>query len=143
MAQLAMQALGATLGAYGMSSVDYNQLLPDMGDLEEPPPAQRERSEPGGAPRQIATRLAGASVGALLAWLAFPPGLDFSLVASSLLVAGSAVIAALLNETWSGLDSAPERAAVGSKGEGPVVKLAGPAVTIGALATNGGMTALE
>mmetsp|Transcript_100951 Transcript_100951/g.200546 ORF Transcript_100951/g.200546 Transcript_100951/m.200546 type:complete len:145 (+) Transcript_100951:99-533(+) len=62
-------------------------------------PKQRPQLEPGGGLRQFGVRFAGAIAGAVLAWLALPPGLDFSLVAASVLTAACAVAAALATES--------------------------------------------
>mmetsp|Transcript_24023 Transcript_24023/g.54201 ORF Transcript_24023/g.54201 Transcript_24023/m.54201 type:complete len:239 (-) Transcript_24023:40-756(-) len=116
MVQLVAQAFGAATGALAMAGVNPNKIL-DEGFGEGFSPTDGDRPtpmEPGGPWKHFAMRLAGASVGAALAWVAFPPGLDFSLVASSLLAAVGAVGAALASE------SLPERgpAVAGGSGAG-------------------------
>lgn len=104
-AQLAMQALGAALGSCGMHGIDYAPILGDMVEDAREVPRSRPREEAGGPGRRLGVRLAGAAVGALLARLAFSPGLDFSLIVSSLLIAVSSVLAAIATEEWADAQS--------------------------------------
>lgn len=96
--QLAVQISGAALGAYGISIVDGNWFNNERVDVREAPGAHNQLEEPGGLASQVGVRLIGASGGAAASWLIFPAGLDFSLAASSLLIASGAVGAALLTE---------------------------------------------
>mmetsp|Transcript_6441 Transcript_6441/g.13953 ORF Transcript_6441/g.13953 Transcript_6441/m.13953 type:complete len:127 (-) Transcript_6441:23-403(-) len=70
-------------------------------EAEHELPSNRPRPELGGPTKRFAVRAGASSVGALAVWLAFPPGLDFSLLASSLLIAVGAVLGTLTNEDWS------------------------------------------
>mmetsp|Transcript_101886 Transcript_101886/g.263315 ORF Transcript_101886/g.263315 Transcript_101886/m.263315 type:complete len:202 (+) Transcript_101886:136-741(+) len=108
--QLCAQAVGAAVGAYAMAGIDYSNVARDLvgEEFSGVPRDPTIRTESGGPLKHLGVRLAGSSAGATFAWVAFPPGLDFSLVATSLLVAAAAVIAALVTESWT---EAKERAA--------------------------------
>mmetsp|Transcript_62921 Transcript_62921/g.99902 ORF Transcript_62921/g.99902 Transcript_62921/m.99902 type:complete len:209 (+) Transcript_62921:60-686(+) len=98
--QVALQALGAGGGAYAMAGPIGCPLSGPFAQTgaPKPPPSKVGR-------RHFALRLVGASVAGLLAWFAFPKGLDFAFFASSMLVsAGSASASFLSNplEAYAG-----------------------------------------
>mmetsp|Transcript_38681 Transcript_38681/g.58363 ORF Transcript_38681/g.58363 Transcript_38681/m.58363 type:complete len:213 (-) Transcript_38681:19-657(-) len=100
--QLTAQVIGASFGSYAMSAIDYRPFIGEMvTEAEHELPSNRPRPELGGPTKRFAVRAGASSVGALAVWLAFPPGLDFSLLASSLLIAVGAVLGTLTNEDWS------------------------------------------
>lgn len=88
--QVALQALGSSGGAYVMTSTIGCPLLPHHSTG-----AATGRKA---GPRDLGIRLVGASIGALLAWLAFPKGLDFALVASSVVTSVGAVVATIATQ---------------------------------------------
>mmetsp|Transcript_111453 Transcript_111453/g.314701 ORF Transcript_111453/g.314701 Transcript_111453/m.314701 type:complete len:205 (-) Transcript_111453:111-725(-) len=90
LAQFLMQAAGAGVGSYVMAGPVGCPLMPDSGLHRH----GRSGGDSGGdyvaGPVLLSPRLAGAAALGLLAWLVFTPGLDFQLVASSIMVSAGA-----------------------------------------------------
>lgn len=103
LAQLAAQVLGATAGATAISGIDGRTILADC--MGEQLPGPLPSLGPGVAVRQLGIRFVGAVAGAALAWVALPPGLDFSLAASAVLASVGAVFAVIFMEASSGAGS--------------------------------------
>eukprot|EP00933_Yihiella_yeosuensis_P054021 TRINITY_DN52356_c0_g1_i1.p2 TRINITY_DN52356_c0_g1~~TRINITY_DN52356_c0_g1_i1.p2 ORF type:complete len:160 (-),score=23.90 TRINITY_DN52356_c0_g1_i1:7-447(-) len=57
----------------------------------------------GGCVKEFAIRAAGSFVGAVLAWIALPAGLDFSLAATAILASGGAVMASVVTDPTAGV----------------------------------------
>eukprot|EP00928_Gymnodinium_smaydae_P036736 TRINITY_DN25632_c0_g1_i1.p1 TRINITY_DN25632_c0_g1~~TRINITY_DN25632_c0_g1_i1.p1 ORF type:complete len:238 (-),score=43.03 TRINITY_DN25632_c0_g1_i1:23-691(-) len=92
--QLGAQTTAAAVVAYVMAFVEFGDPLG-----EGLPPELQQRGRRVSSQRQAAlSRLVGALVGAALVRLLFPSGLDFSLLASAILIAACSVGAGILLE---------------------------------------------
>mmetsp|Transcript_10815 Transcript_10815/g.24433 ORF Transcript_10815/g.24433 Transcript_10815/m.24433 type:complete len:180 (-) Transcript_10815:91-630(-) len=91
-AQFAAQAVAAGSGSYWYATSRPSECPLLAASSSAGPPGLT------GGPSRLLPRLGGASAGAFLAWLAFPPDLDFALVASSIIMAAGSAVASIASE---------------------------------------------